>query len=51
MRTWQARTDAYSLSVIAEPLPCTDSMNGMQFPATVTVILDGHAYHGCGRDL
>lgn len=51
MRAWQAQSETYHLSIIAEPLPCTDSMSGMRHPSTVTVILDGRAYHGCGRDL
>lgn len=46
--TYHAVTEANDLRVVIEPTRCTDSMNGHSFAATVTVILNGQAYHGCG---
>ncbi len=55
---WSKRADEWRLSttadtnritVTARDRPCTDSMNGRNFPLTVTVELHGHRnYCGCG---
>ncbi|HSJ06194.1 MAG TPA: MliC family protein [Longimicrobiales bacterium] len=46
---YRAVTDAHELHVLIEGRPCSDAMSGERFPATVTVTVDGDAYHGCGR--
>jgi len=38
-------------SVLIEGKPCTDSMSGESFQTTVTAILGGKTYKGCGRAL
>jgi uncharacterized membrane protein len=48
-RTYAARTEANDLRVVIERKPCTDSMSGKRFEATVTVTLNGRTYHGCGE--
>jgi uncharacterized membrane protein len=50
-RVYHAVTEAHDLRVVIEPTPCTDVMNGKPFAATVTVILDGRTFHGCGAPL
>ena len=45
---YHATTEANDLRVIVEKTPCTDSMSGQPFEATVTVTLNGQTYHGCG---
>lgn len=49
--TYRARADGQALAVLVEPVPCSDAMSGIPFPATVTVTLDGREYRGCGRFL
>ena len=45
---YHAKTGASDLQVVIEPSPCTDAMSGHPFETTVTVVLDGNAYRGCG---
>jgi uncharacterized membrane protein len=45
---YRAVTEANDLRVVIEQTPCTDSMSGNPFEATVTVTLNGQTYHGCG---
>jgi uncharacterized membrane protein len=33
------------------PVRCEDSMSGRPFAATVTVMLNGRAFRGCGEEL
>ena len=48
---YHARTGPSDLQVVIEPAPCTDAMSGHPFETTVTVILNGSAYRGCGGPL
>ncbi|HEU5041519.1 MAG TPA: hypothetical protein VFT84_11885 [Gemmatimonadales bacterium] len=50
-RTYRAVTEASDLAVSIEPRACTDAMSGKPFETTVTVTLNGTAYHGCGGPL
>jgi putative lipoprotein len=50
-RSYRARTGAYDLRVLIEPARCTDAMSGQPYETTVTVTLEGKAYHGCGGPL
>jgi uncharacterized membrane protein len=47
-RVYHARTEASDLRVVIEPRPCTDAMSGEPFETTVSVVLNGKAYSGCG---
>jgi membrane-bound inhibitor of C-type lysozyme/uncharacterized membrane protein len=49
--TYEVRTLEHELTVTLEALSCRDSMSGESFETTVTVILDGQIYRGCGRPL
>jgi putative lipoprotein len=49
--TYTAQMDAHRLVVIIDPRPCTDTMSGEEFTATVAVSLDAWEYRGCGRAL
>jgi membrane-bound inhibitor of C-type lysozyme/uncharacterized membrane protein len=49
--TYEVRTPEHELTVMLEALSCRDSMSGEPFETTVTVILDGRTYRGCGRPL
>lgn len=51
VRVYRAQTEAHTLHVTIEETPCQDTMSGDPFPATVTVVLDGRTYSGCGRVL
>jgi putative lipoprotein len=48
---YHARTAAHDLTVLIEGKPCGDTMSGEQFATTVTMILNGRHYQGCGRTL
>jgi hypothetical protein len=50
-RTYHAVTEAHDLQVLIQPSACTDAMSGEPYETTVTVTLDGRAYHGCGGPL
>jgi membrane-bound inhibitor of C-type lysozyme len=50
-RRYEAQTGSGTLSVVIENKPCNDVMSGEPFPDTVTVMLNGRQYHGCGRSL
>jgi hypothetical protein len=47
-RTYHAVTEAHDLQVLIQPTACTDVMSGESYETTVTITLDGRAYHGCG---
>ena len=34
--------------MLIQPTACTDAMSGESYETTVTITLDGRAYHGCG---
>ena len=50
-RTYHAVTEAHDLQVLIHPTGCTDAMSGESYETTVTITLDGRAYHGCGGPL
>lgn len=50
-RTYRAETEAHDLIATLTDEPCTDAMSGERFPTTVTVVLNGETYRGCGRPL
>jgi uncharacterized membrane protein len=45
---YNAKSESSHLQVVIEPSPCTDAMSGHPFETTVTVVLNGNAYRGCG---
>jgi putative lipoprotein len=49
--SYLVRTEAHRLSIVIAELPCADVMSGEEFPARVTLTLDGKEYQGCGRSL
>jgi membrane-bound inhibitor of C-type lysozyme len=49
--TYKVQNMEHDLTIILEALLCHDSMSGESFETTVTVILDGQIYRGCGRPL
>ncbi|MDP9197965.1 MAG: META domain-containing protein [Pseudomonadota bacterium] len=50
-RTYHAVTEANDLRVVIVPVPCTDTMSGRPFAATVSVTLNGRTLRGCGEEL
>lgn len=46
---YHGRGDHGELRVLIEATTCHDVMSGEEFPARVTVLLDGTEYEGCGR--
>ena len=44
-----ARTDTQELLAEIVQLSCADAVSGERLSHTVTIRLDGHEYHGCGR--
>ncbi len=50
-QTYHAVTKTNDLRVEIVPVPCTDSMSGKEFPATVSVTLNGRTFRGCGGEL
>lgn len=50
-RTYHAVAEANDLRVEIVPVSCNDSMSGRQFPATVSVTLNGRTFRGCGEEL
>ncbi len=49
--TYLARENGHVLELILKGTKCLDSMNDESFETTVTVILDGKTFNGCGRSL
>jgi putative lipoprotein len=49
--TYQVQNAEHELTIVLEALLCHDSMSGEPFETTVTAILDGRTYRGCGRPL
>lgn len=50
-RVYRVATGEHELAVVLEERECRDAMNGMLFPLTVTLRLDGRELRGCGRRL
>jgi uncharacterized membrane protein len=49
--TYHAVTDSDDLRIDIRDEPCADTMSGELFSATVSMVLNGTTYHGCGRAL
>ncbi|HEX5819432.1 MAG TPA: META domain-containing protein [Gemmatimonadales bacterium] len=49
-RRYAARGDGHDLAATVTDRICTDDMSGMPYPSTVTVVLDGREYRGCGGE-
>lgn len=43
--------EGHKVSATVRPEPCADAMSGEAFDRSVTLLLDGREYHGCGRYL
>ena len=50
-QVYRITTEAHTATVTLEDRACADTMADETFPATVTLVLDGATYHGCGRAL
>ncbi|WP_200342790.1 MliC family protein [Rhodovibrio sodomensis] len=46
---WRGTARPGDLRLRARDIPCTDSMNGWAYPATVLLTIDGETFEGCGR--
>lgn len=49
--TYRVRAGGHDLNIVIEGRPCRDTISREAFESTVTVILDGKKYRGCGRAL
>jgi thiol-disulfide isomerase/thioredoxin/uncharacterized membrane protein len=49
--SYALNTESHDIAVAVTPKACNDAMSGAAYPATVTVVVDGKPYTGCGRDL
>ncbi len=49
MTTYKVKGAKHELSIMIEGRPCNDSMSHEPFEATVSVVLDGKKYRGCGK--
>jgi uncharacterized membrane protein len=49
--SYLVQTEAHRMSIVIAEVPCADVMSGEEFPARVTLTLDGKEYQGCGRSL
>ena len=47
-RSYDITASSHHLTAVIEEKPCSDSMSGRAFVATVTVTVDGQEYTGCG---
>ncbi|NGP88821.1 hypothetical protein G3569_10670 [Aliifodinibius halophilus] len=50
-KTYTTQTEAHSLTIEITDKPCTDSMNGIEYPSTVQLTIDGKTHQGCGEAL
>ncbi len=48
---YTVQTEAHRITVVIEEVACADVMSGEEFPARVTLTVDGKEYRGCGRPL
>ncbi|MFL5522124.1 MAG: META domain-containing protein [Gemmatimonadales bacterium] len=49
-RRYIARGDGHQLTATVADRVCTDGMSDMTYPSSVTVVVDGREYRGCGGD-
>ena len=47
-RRYTTRGDGHQLTATVADRVCTDGMSGMTYPSSVTVLVDGREYRGCG---
>ena len=47
-KSYDVTASGHHLTAVIEEKPCSDSMSGRAFVATVTVTVDGREYTGCG---
>lgn len=48
---YRVKSGNRKLIIGIEDKPCTDSMSGFKFPATVSISVNGETYRGCGKTL
>ncbi len=48
LRQYHDMTEVIDMRVVVHDLPCEDSMSGQAYPHTVSVILNGRSFDGCG---
>lgn len=48
---YQASEKEHTILIALEGTPCSDTMSGEKFETTVSVILDGKEFNGCGKAL
>jgi acid phosphatase (class A) len=48
---YKVQKSGHELRVVLKGRPCVDSMSGEPYETTVTVMLDGKKYQGCGKPL
>lgn len=48
---YEASADGHAISVTLADTPCQDTMSGMPFDTTVTIVFDEQTLRGCGRSL
>ncbi len=46
---YRIETEAHQVKIVLEDEPCRDSMSGWPYEATVSMILNGREFDGCGR--
>jgi len=46
--TYRIPNDEHSLSIIVKGIECRDSESGKAYETSITILLDGAAYKGCG---
>ena len=49
-RRYTTRGGGHQLTATVADRVCTDGMSGMTYPSSVTVVVDGREYRGCGGD-
>jgi heat shock protein HslJ len=49
-RRYTTRGDGHQLTATVADRVCTDGMSDMTYPSSVTVVVDGREYRGCGGD-
>lgn len=50
-RQWDARSGSHSITLMATPRTCRDTMADRVYGETVTIIVDGESHQGCGWTL
>jgi uncharacterized membrane protein/membrane-bound inhibitor of C-type lysozyme len=50
-RSYAVRADSHDIRIVIEEERCEDTMSGEAYPNTVTLVLDGRQYAGCGTSI